>query len=377
MAERFDVRESYARAHNAIGSALIVSGNQEEGARVLESGISYASRTGQPRQAVSMRGNLGTASGEMFEFDTAEPALLRAIEEARNADLDGQFSYTLSWLALVQLYRGRWNDAVRSARTAIDTPHAYGISTMMAFLALGRVRARRGDPDVWQALDEALRQAKPTGTLQRLAPVSAARAEARWLDGDRAGTMAEAQRAHDLALAHRHPWHMGELTYWLRMAGVDVPLPGDVAEPWSLHLTGDFAGAASAWERRDCPYEAARARFDSDEIEQLRAALTAFDALGAQPMAARAAQRLRELGATAIPRGPRKTTRDNPAGLTARELDVLELLAAGSTYAEIGAALFISTRTVEHHVSSILRKLGASTRRDAVRISTERGIIPT
>jgi DNA-binding CsgD family transcriptional regulator len=247
---------------------------------------------------------------------------------------------------------------------------------MMALLALGRVRARRGNPDVWEALDDALRLAEPTGTLQRLAPVSATRAEARWLAGDRDGTAAEARRAYDLALAHRHLWHMGELTYWLQRAGIDAPLPAGIAEPWRLQLSGEFVAAALAWEARGCPYEAARARFDSDDVEQLRVAFGVFEGLGAHPMAARTLHRLRELGATMIPRGPRKTTRANPAGLTARELEVLELLAAGSTYAEIADALFVSTRTVEHHVSSILRKLGTRTRHEAVRVSIEQHILP-
>ena len=67
-----------------------------------------------------------------------------------------------------------------------------------------------------------------------------------------------------------------------------------------------------------------------------------------------------------LPRGPVPTTRSNPAGLTERQLDVLALLAKGLTNGEIAARLVVSTRTVDHHVSAVLAKLGVTTRREAV-----------
>ena len=69
---------------------------------------------------------------------------------------------------------------------------------------------------------------------------------------------------------------------------------------------------------------------------------------------------MRELGLS-VPRGPRESTRANPAGLTARQLEVLALLAAGLTNAEIADRLVVSPRTAEHHVAAVLAKLGAAT----------------
>ena len=60
-----------------------------------------------------------------------------------------------------------------------------------------------------------------------------------------------------------------------------------------------------------------------------------------------------------MPHGPRAPTRANPAGLTARQLEVLSLLAAGLTNAEIADRLVVSPRTAEHHVAAVLAKLGA------------------
>jgi DNA-binding NarL/FixJ family response regulator len=66
-----------------------------------------------------------------------------------------------------------------------------------------------------------------------------------------------------------------------------------------------------------------------------------------------------------VPRGPRPSTRENPAGLTARELEVLELVTEGLRNAEIAERLFLSEKTVGHHVSAILRKLDVRTRGQA------------
>ena len=75
-----------------------------------------------------------------------------------------------------------------------------------------------------------------------------------------------------------------------------------------------------------------------------------------------------------IPKGPASTTRKNPAGLTNRQVDVLRLLADGLTNAEIAEDLFVSTRTVDHHVSAVLMKLGVSSRRDAASMIDELGL---
>jgi DNA-binding NarL/FixJ family response regulator len=87
--------------------------------------------------------------------------------------------------------------------------------------------------------------------------------------------------------------------------------------------------------------------------------------LGAAPAAAVVARRLRERGVRGLPRGPRPSTRSNPSNLTSRELEVLQLLAEGLPNAGIADRLVLSPRTVDHHVSAILRKLDVGTRGQA------------
>ena len=75
-----------------------------------------------------------------------------------------------------------------------------------------------------------------------------------------------------------------------------------------------------------------------------------------------------------VPRGPRPATRENPAQLTSRELEVLALVADGLRNADIAERLFLSPKTVAHHVSAILRKLGARSRGEAGALAGQLGL---
>jgi DNA-binding CsgD family transcriptional regulator len=271
------------------------------------------------------------------------------------------------------VYRGRWDDGTALAQQVLrDTVNT--ISRITALAALGRVRARRGDPGAAEVLDEALALSLPGGHLQRLGHVHAARAESAWLAGDRERTLAEARAVYDLALEKRHLWFAGELAYWQWKCDALDSVPEWIAEPYRLELGGDARRAADAWLARRCPYEAARALAESTAEADVRDALGVFEGLGARPAAQLARGRLRELGVS-VPRGPRPATRDNPAQLTVRELEVLELVAEGLRNAEIAERLVLSRRTVDHHVSAILRKLGARTRIEAVAEARRLGVV--
>jgi DNA-binding NarL/FixJ family response regulator len=114
---------------------------------------------------------------------------------------------------------------------------------------------------------------------------------------------------------------------------------------------------------------------DADDDDALRQAVEELQSLGARPAAAIVARRLRRRGIRGVPRGPRKSTRENPAGLTARELEVLAMLAEGLRNADIAERLVLSEKTVDHHVSAILRKLNVRTRGEAAAEAARLGLI--
>jgi DNA-binding NarL/FixJ family response regulator len=149
-----------------------------------------------------------------------------------------------------------------------------------------------------------------------------------------------------------------------------------VPDPWAAELEGDLPRAAEHWAKLDAPYEAALVLAGADSEELLRRSYDELGGLEARPAAAMVARRLRDQGARGLPRGPRPSTRGNPAGLTAREVEVLALIAEGLRNAQIAERLFLSERTVDRHVSAVLRKLSVRTRAQASAEAVRLGLAP-
>jgi len=161
-------------------------------------------------------------------------------------------------------------------------------------------------------------------------------------------------------------WRIGQLACWLRRNGGAIPRIAQVlTQPCELELAGDLRSAARAWAAMGCGYQQALALLGGD-VADLRQALALLDELGAAPAARIARRRLRALGVRDVQRGPRSRTRVDPLGLTAREREVLELLAQRLSNRAIAERLHRSERTVENHVAALLGKLGVASRSEAV-----------
>ena len=243
-----------------------------------------------------------------------------------------------------------------------------------ALTVLGRVRVRRGEPGGDELLREAWELAVELRELQRTGPTAAARAEAAWLAGDHAAVRAVAGPVYEEARRLGHAPLQAELGYWLTKAGQAVP-PLASEHPYALQAAGRWREAAAAWQAAGYPYEHAAALAESPDPQDRLAALAELDALGAAPLARLVRAGLRRLGVAHVPRGPVGATRQNPAGLTERQVQVLRLLSQGCTNAEIADRLVISTRTVDSHVAAVLAKLGVATRRAAAARAADLGVL--
>ena len=371
LARRFDDADTLALGLNMLGTAHMMAGRIDQGVGLLSESLAVAETHGLEHRVANAHWMLGSGLAEMYELRRGETSLRAHIAYAEEHDLDA--AYTRAWLAAVHVYRGRLTEGEALADALLSAPLT-GVARITAQVARGRARARSGSAPPQDDLDAALELARHGGHLQRVGHVHAARAETAWLAGDPAATAAEARAAYPLALDKRHLWFAGELAYWQVRAGALDTVPEWLAEPYALQIAGRAREAAARWRERGAPYEAARALAESADAADVAEALAAFENLGAAPAARLARVRLRALGAP-VPRGPRAASRANPAGLTARELEVLRLVAGGLRNADVAERLVLSQRTVDHHVSAVLRKLDARSRGEATAAASRMGLL--
>jgi DNA-binding CsgD family transcriptional regulator/tetratricopeptide (TPR) repeat protein len=373
LAERVGEREALARALNSVGCAQLLSGDAG-GRATLERSVAVGREAGSDHYVGVGLSNLGTGLGEVRDYAAADEYLQASIAHAGERDLDALAHYAAAWWARSRFEQGHWVAAGDIASSVLRHAGTSPISRIVALTVLGRLRARRGDPAVAEALDEAWELATATGDLQRLWPVAAGRAEAAWFAREVASIPGLVADTFALGRRLGHPWSIGELGYWLWRGGeLDDP-PANAYEPYALQIAGRHGAAAARWGEIGCPYERAVALADSDDEDALRDALASFERMGARIDAAATSRRLRELGVRGIARGPRPATRANPAGLTPRQMEVLELLGQGCSNADIARRLFITEKTAGHHVSAILAKLAAGSRGAAVAAAARLGI---
>ena len=358
---------------NNVGTAKLVI-RDSSGRADLERSLALALAGGFHEHAARAYGNMATSAARARDFDRARRYFSEGIAYCEERDLYSWVRYMTASRAETLLAQGEWDAAAQAAELISQDIEIAAVARIPALIVLARVRLRRGDPGVSKTLNEAARLAFASGELQRIAPVVAARAEAAWIEGTLADSLDEIRRGYAMTRKISDGWMQGELAFWLWRAGCPEEATEHIARPWALQIAGDWQAAAAAWEAINCPYERALALADSKDENAVRSALQIFESLGAAPMAGITRRTLRERGVRNIPRGSQERTKKNPHQLTQRQLQVLALLAEGCSNAEIARRLFVSEKTIDHHVSAVLEKLQVRSRGEAAAVANRLGL---
>ncbi len=219
---------------------------------------------------------------------------------------------------------GKWDEAFEISYEVYANPKAPVLGRLLPVTVIGLIRARRDDPGAFQLLDEANEMVYDTGELMKLVKLKAARAEAFWLKNELQNNVEELITAYDLVKDSNNPWAIGEIAFWLWKGGKLQKIPEPIAEPYLLQIEGKWSEAAELWEKLKCPYEQALALSDGNE-KAMKKSVEIFEKLGALAASQLIKQKMRKSGIKNIPKGPRQSTKENPSGLTGRQLEILEL----------------------------------------------------
>ncbi|MGH3943491.1 MAG: ATP-binding protein [Pseudonocardiaceae bacterium] len=336
----------------------------------LRESLAMASKGGFHEYAARTYTNLGEILYRLGRYDELAECLDDGLAFTKERGF-WSHAYNLEvYRCLLLLRQGAWSAAEDGLRELVAGTDDPGMLYVYSVPALGRLLARRGRPDAEELLTAAWERAVAQRSLRGLAHAGIALVEWAWLTGrtDRAGAVRDvllARTQQPGAAAFR-----GELLRYLARAGLvrtdSSTVFAGCPQAYAAGLRGDWRAAASEWERIGDPYERALELAESGEPQPTLEALRVLDGLNAAAVAGLVRRRLHDMGIRRVPRGPQPATRANPAGLTARQLDVLALIEQRMTNEEIAQRLVLSVRTVEHHVSAILTKLGAQSRTEAV-----------
>jgi DNA-binding CsgD family transcriptional regulator/tetratricopeptide (TPR) repeat protein len=372
IAREVNDQETISNALNNIGSALMLDrSTQQKGIGLIRQSLEIALKNSYHEHAARAYTSIGNIGVSLKEYKIAKEALDEGLIYCEEKDIDSQKLYMLAYQARLNLETGNWKEAYSVAENLLKNENLLPILKIFALAVLTTIKIRRGDNDALPLLLEAKTIAFETKELQRIIPALLPLLEYEWLTGE--SYIEEEVLSHTV----NRIVELGRFSkksrfyFWLWKVGNDRLLTGKSNDENSITTVMEHA---ALWEKWGCPYEQALALFEGNDADKKRA-LMMIKELGADAVYEKLKLEMRASGIKSIPRGMRTSTRSNAANLTGRELDVLKLLKEGLQNKEIAAGLFISAKTVDHHISSILFKLDVNSRAKAVKEAIQMDII--
>lgn len=373
LAKQFDDVATQVHAMTNIGSAMLFA-NDASGKPFMEESLALARRHHLHEHAARVYTNFSEYAIFTRDFPLAEQLVSEGIAFDTRLTLDSWTYYLVGRQAQLRLDQGRLHDAETIARGVLAIDKLTVVMRMPALTVLAITRARMGAADADDLLQDALEKACALEEAQNIAPLRLCLIEQAYLQGKLDAARAECAAIAALGVDLLEPWHRDALALWMHRLAlpIDTRITPDPTGPIALEIAGDALAAAQAWEAMAVPFEAALSRLHvtgAGQANSLAQAIKDLEAIGADAGATYARRQALDLGIVhQTPRrrrGPYRAARSHPLGLTAREVQTLQLIVDGASNREIAELVSRSQRTVEHHVSAILVKLNATNRMQA------------
>ncbi|HTL06707.1 MAG TPA: LuxR C-terminal-related transcriptional regulator, partial [Chitinophagaceae bacterium] len=375
IAAALNDEEIRCHALNNLGSVQMrIQSSSQKGIALLQESLSIALQNGYEEHVARAYNNLGINGVAIKEYTIAQKAFEEGIQYSKDKDLDSFTNYMFSWNAKRLLEQGHWEEAYRAAEDIVSKGFQLPAASICAMDVLATIKMRRGDADALALLQQAKTKAFQAKDLQGIISSVISLLEYEWITGTQVLDKEAYQQSVAMVMQLHDFFDYNDFTFWLGRARNHHLTLRPLHPAYQLQGANAATNAARLWQQWGCPYEEALSIFETNEAGQ-RKAINLLQQLGAVAVCEKLKLRMRSAGIRKIPRGRRKTTLSNTAMLTSREMDLLPLMKEGLQNKEIASRLYISAKTVDHHISSILFKLDVNTRNKAVTEALRQQII--
>jgi len=367
--EVFD-ESTIADVLNSLGTALMLNdSSRSRGEAFLHESLQFALKNSSHEVVANAYSSIGTNALTIKKYELAKKSLEEGIDYCKEKDLDSMKLYMLAWKSRLYTETGKWEEALNTGLKVLSNKSISAPTKIIALCVVATLKIRRGENGAIPLLIEAKSMAFETVELVRIIPVFMALLEYEWLTGEpQIETELLSQTISHMIELGKFRKEGSRFYFWLKKAGKEFLLP-QVIKDVALNGRGNN-GNADYWEKIGSPYEYALALFDGNEHDK-RKSIAIIRELRAVPVLEKLKREMKYDGIKGIPRGLRQTTSENPAKLTGREMDVLQLIKEGIRNKEIASRLFISPKTVDNHITSILFKLDVNSRGKAAQKAIE------